>query len=282
MARQHPVHDTIAALTRVQKTRIIVNPDAPTHLQVSYSPEPAPCLLQQLVEELGCSDSGGGGRTIPSSRLLLAPDAWDLWTEIQTSAHTWARELDLNRRPYLTRVHGGRGPDRPTQQRHPAPWWTLTVVDDTPPEVLAQLGQALAAVKTTHPPALRRVLGVDDRDRAHQLPPVGRLLRHAAATATGRGLDPVADAIHRAAQRWHAQIEAMLHGVQAQRGVRGAQCPHCEATTVAEERPDGTYQVPSVVLVQREMAGAPLSWLACLACGWSRSLADPAGLAVAA
>jgi hypothetical protein len=275
MSRQHPVHDTIAALTRVQKTRIIVNPDAPTHLQVSYSPEPAPCLLQQLVEELACSTSGGGGRTIPSSRLLMATDAWDLWTQIQTSTHAWARELELDRRPYLHRVHGGRRPDRPTRQRQPAPWFaTLAVAAGTPPEVLTQLGDRLGAVATTLPPAPARQQ-LADPGRLHQLPPAGRLLRHVAATATSRGLDPLADAIHRSGQRWRAQIEQMLHGVQEQRGVRGATCPACEARWVLEDRADGaTYRLPTIILVQRQVAGEPLTWLACLACGWSRGAGD--------
>ncbi|HLU43585.1 MAG TPA: hypothetical protein VKZ67_00970 [Natronosporangium sp.] len=118
-------------------------------------------------------------------------------------------------------------------------------------------------------------------DDGHPIPPAGRLLRHVAATATGRGLDDIADAIHHAAQRWRTQIEAMLHGRVEQRGIRAATCPACSATTVRETRQDevvegrpgsGVYTVPAVVLVDREIAGEHLRWLTCLACGWSRNL----------
>jgi len=268
MARQHPVHDTVAALTRTHQQRIDVTPT------VSYRVE-APCLLQQLVDELGCSDTGGGGRTVPGSRLLMATDAWDLWVEIQTSVHTWARELELDRRPYLHRVRGGRGLDRPERQRQPAPWYaTLAVADDTPPEVLAQLGQRLPPVLPAPAPVTTRQQ-LADPGRLHQLPPVGRLLRLVAGTATSRGLDPMADAIHRSASRWHAQITAMLTGRVEQRGVRGATCPACGAVSVLEDRDDGAvYRAPAIVLVQRAVAGEPLTWLACLACGWSRGAGD--------
>ncbi len=106
-------------------------------------------------------------------------------------------------------------------------------------------------------------------------PPVGRLLRHVAGLTTSRGLDQVADTIWRSATRWRRQIEAWLHGAVEQRGVRGAQCPHCEATHVTEARPgEGRVLIPAVVLVDRDLGGNRLQWLACLACGWSRGLAD--------
>lgn len=132
----------------------------------------------------------------------------------------------------------------------------------------------------TLPVDRRRYLNPAD---GHPIPPVGRLLRLVTATATGRGQAEIADAIHTAATRWRAQIAAMLHGVQQQRGVRGAQCPTCSATTIVETRPQevipgragsGRYRVPAIVLVRREVAGEPLRWLACLACGWSTPAGD--------
>lgn len=204
MARQHPAHNAVNALTRQHRMTIQITPT------VRYTVT-APCLLAQLRDDLATSSSGTGGREIPRSRILLAEDAWDLWTEIHHSTHTWADTLGLDRRY---------------------------------------------------------------RDDGHPIPPVGRLLRLTTATATGRGLDQVADAIARSANRWRAQIQAMLHGIQEQRGVRGAECPACAADSVVEQRPDGRYRVPAIVLVQRAVAGNPLCWLACLACGWSRGLAD--------
>src|SRR5690606_25746558 len=105
---------------------------------------------------------------------------------------------------------------------------------------------------------------------------------HVAGLATSRGLDQMADAIWLAATRWRRQITTWLHGVQEQRGVRGAQCPDCEATHVTDDRPgDGRVLIPAVVLVDRDLDGNRLQWLACLACGWSRGLADLADLATA-
>ena len=185
----------------------------------------------------------------------------------------------------------------------------------TAPSLLAQLRAELAAsttgtggrtIPTSRPPIATDVLDlwteivtsthtwadVLDVDRRPYLspntdpdtdpPPVGRLLRHVAGLATSRGLDQMADAIWLAATRWRRQITTWLHGVQEQRGVRGAQCPDCEATHVTDDRPgDGRVLIPAVVLVDRDLDGNRLQWLACLACGWSRGLADLADLATA-
>lgn len=266
--RQHPVHDTVAALTRVQRQHIEVTPT------VSYRVE-APCLLQQLYEAVALGTEAGG-RGVPGSRANIAIDALDLWREILHNTAGWADTLGIDRAPYR-QPPPPPPPARaqPARQR-PLPWLqALQLADDTPPEVLTAVGDQLSRLPTGtsyDPEPVREQ--IPNPDRIHQLPPVGRLLRAAAGTATSAGLDPVADAIHRNADRWRAQIEAMLHGVQEQRGVRGAICPACETSTVVDERDDGRYRIPAVVLVQREVAGEPLSWLACLACGWSRNLYD--------
>lgn len=260
MTRQHPVHDAVQALTRQQRMTIDITP------AVRYRVS-APCLLQQLAEELGASSAGSGGRTIPSSRLLLASDAWDLWREIVTNTHGWAHELDLDRRPYLpTPAEPRPAADRPERQTQPPPWWSLLDPD------AADVVHTVPGSAPADPPPSREQ--IPDPDRIHELPPVGRLLRLVAATATGRGLDQVADAIHHAAQRWTAQIEAMLHGQIEQRGVRGAECPNCWASSILEDRDDGRYRIPALVLVTRDVAGEQLQWIACQACGWSRGAGE--------
>lgn len=257
MARTHPVHDTIAALTRTQRATIHITPT------IAYRVT-APCLLEQLAVELGASNTGSGGRTIPSSRLLVATDAWDLWQDIQTSVHTWAAELELDRRPYRPQPTPSRPAAGPRPHR-PAPWWMLLDPD------AADLVDPTRLPVPARPAAARREQVAAPRP---QVPPVGRLLRLVAATAVGRGLDQIADAIWRSAERWRAGIEAMLHHQLEQRGVRGVDCPSCYATTVLDQRDDGDFRMPAIVLVQREIAGEPLTWLTCQACGWSRGAGD--------
>lgn len=208
--KRHPVHDSVAALTRRQRQTIAVTPTVRYRVQ-------APCLLQQLQDAIGVGmeTSTTAGRSIPSSRPTVAVDALDLWLEVQTNTHAWAHALDVDRRPYTPGTPSPAG-----------------------------------------------------------LPPVARLLRHVAGVVTGRALERMADAIHTAAVRWQRQIVAMLHGTVEQRGVRGAECPACSQTTVVERRDDGRVRVPAVVLVQREIEGNALTWLACLACGWARDLAS--------
>lgn len=106
-------------------------------------------------------------------------------------------------------------------------------------------------------------------------PPVGRLLRAVAATAVSQGKQPIADAVQRAAEKWHRQILAMLTGQVDQRPVRGAACFDCGQTSVLEERAgDGTYRVPALVLVTNDQTGEPMHWLACRACGWNEQVAE--------
>jgi hypothetical protein len=107
----------------------------------------------------------------------------------------------------------------------------------------------------------------------HPIPWVGRLLRTVAATAISRGEEDMATTIARVATRWAGQITAMVTGTPEQRGVRGAACPDCEATSIIEAQEGGEHmRRPAIVLVTREVDGHPLRWLACQACGWTRTL----------
>lgn len=104
-------------------------------------------------------------------------------------------------------------------------------------------------------------------------PWIGRLLRHTAATAISKAMDPVADRIETNARRWTNQINTMLTGHTDQRGVRGATCPNCAQATILEDRPsDGLYRIPAIVLVSRDT----LRWLVCQACGWTDPIVGPA------
>ncbi len=115
----------------------------------------------------------------------------------------------------------------------------------------------------THGLAAHLGLNRTDPHPSSNTPWLGRLLRHCAAEAVSRGLPNTADRIEHNARSWAAQITAMLTGRTEQRSIRGAQCPHCWATTIVEERPDGLYRVPAVILVTRDT----LRWLVCQACG---------------
>lgn len=106
-------------------------------------------------------------------------------------------------------------------------------------------------------------------------PAVGRLLRAVAAASVSQGREAVADAITRAAEKWHRQILAMLHNQVDQRPVRGANCFECQATTVVEERDgdaEGTYRIPAIVLITHDQGGIADYWLACRGCGWNEQV----------
>lgn len=117
----------------------------------------------------------------------------------------------------------------------------------------------------------------DPRDR-HPIPWVGRLLRNVTAGALSKGETAMADRIEAKALRWARDITVMVTGEAEARGVRAA-CPECAATTTIEERDgEGRVQVYAIVLVVRPVAGGPLRWLSCRACGWHMSLSDGAPL----
>lgn len=60
----------------------------------------APCLLQQLAEDVVSSLNGGGGRTTPGSKALIDHAALDLWVEIASSVGAWAVVLGVDRSRY--------------------------------------------------------------------------------------------------------------------------------------------------------------------------------------
>lgn len=90
--------DAVGELVRHHTMRIHYLPGAPDrHYTVR-----APSLLTQLADLIATSNNGRGGRTVPTSRLPLDPTALQLWTDLASNVHGWARELGINRRPYLT------------------------------------------------------------------------------------------------------------------------------------------------------------------------------------
>lgn len=130
-----------------------------------------------------------------------------------------------------------------------------------------------------------RAVGMSDAERRarvldHPIPWVGRLLRTATATATARGEEAMTEAIGRSAREWARRITAMVTGTPEARGVR-ATCPDCGAAMVIDVREDDRerVQVYAVVLAVRDVAGRPMRWLSCRACGWTLSFGmDAEGL----
>lgn len=127
-----------------------------------------------------------------------------------------------------------------------------------------------------HAHYLAWALGINRRDPGitSEIPWEGRLLRTATATAHGRGWTAAVDRVEVKAQGWRQQIEAMLTGQHHERPLRSARCPSCSSTTVREEREDGTYQVPALILVTRDYLAE--RWLVCNACGQNQAMADHA------
>jgi hypothetical protein len=116
---------------------------------------------------------------------------------------------------------------------------------------------------------------IDPFGGQHRIPWPGRLLRTTASTALGKGFGDLVDRIEHDARRWAGQIHALVTGRPETRGVRGAQCPECEARRVDEVRPgEGLVRVPAIVLTVREIDDGVLRWVTCLACGWNVPLND--------
>lgn len=118
---------------------------------------------------------------------------------------------------------------------------------------------------TAHHLAWRLNLSRTDPGITSQIPWVGRLLRTATATAHGRGWSEAVCHVESRARSWREQIEAMLTGQHTYRPIRGAQCPRCGFSTVHEQREDGLYRVPALVLVTETYQAE--RWLVCNACG---------------
>jgi hypothetical protein len=121
-------------------------------------------------------------------------------------------------------------------------------------------------------------VGVSRRDPfggQHVIPWPGRLLRTMTTTAASKGHDQIIKSVETNARRWAGQIMAIVTGRPETRGVRGAHCPECRATSVIEVREgEGRVQVPAIVLTVREVDDGVLRWLTCLACGWNVPLTD--------
>lgn len=126
----------------------------------------------------------------------------------------------------------------------------------------------------THAHGLANALDVPrhDTNPSSPIPHVGRLLRTATATAHGRGWYAAVDRVELKARSWREQIDGMLSGQHHERPLRGAHCPTCSSTTVLEQREDGTYRVPALVLITRDYLAE--RWLVCQACGQNQAMAD--------
>ncbi len=266
------LHDAVGALIRTQTLRIHYLPG----LRSAHYTVRAPCLLAQLEAEVGASTGGtaSGGR---GAATLVASDALDLWVAILTAVHAWARHLGIDRRPYLDRTpitaSGAADPERePGWMRRLAPH--LAPVDWAGP--LAAPGPPDTGSSPPPPPApaahLWR-LGLEDTPALadRHVPPVGRLLRAVAATIVERGDERVADAVTRSTLRWADQIRALLTHTGELRALRGMACASCAATTARDERPDGVYPVPALVVRMAVMDGGDPDdrwpYLQCRACG---------------
>lgn len=128
---------------------------------------------------------------------------------------------------------------------------------------------------TWHTHGLADALDIPRRDpgTASVIPWTGRLLRTATATAHGRGWTAAVNRVEHKARGWREQIEGMLSGRHIERPLRGARCPTCSATNVQEDREDGTYRIPALVLITRDYLGTE-RWLVCQACGENQAMAD--------
>lgn len=146
------------------------------------------------------------------------------------------------------------------------------VAASRPPAALNALDLWLEIQFNTH--YLAKWLGIDRRDRNERspVPHVGRLLRTVTVTAHGRGVTPMVDRIEVKARGWCSQISSQLTGRRHERAIRGASCAQCESTTVLDQRDDGVYRSPALVLVTRDWLSE--RWIICYACGWNMPLAD--------
>lgn len=127
-----------------------------------------------------------------------------------------------------------------------------------------------------HAHYLAWAVGIPRRDPGgtSPIPWTGRLLRTATATAHGRGWHAAVNRVEAKAIAWRQQIEAVLTGTQQQRPLRGARCTWCLATTITEDREDGTYRTPALILITRDHLAE--RWLVCQACGHNEPMADHA------
>jgi hypothetical protein len=293
---RYPAVEAVAELIRTRTMRIDIT--ATTGYTVR-----SPCLLQQLADALGTGGENGG-RGIPTSRPLIAPDAWDLWADIHRTTTRWAQILGLD----ISRYQPEPAPP-PRPRSHPAPARHIERGERCPSsDLLAdQCAHCRGADLTPDldptawmPPARPRQLTTIRVDQAIDddpvTTPIGRLL-HAVAihAATARPGPRGADAVERRVREWHTRIDTLLAGVVQERGLRDAECPQCASirpyprnligprsgpqptTTVIEEREEEgrlvPYTVPAIVLVTREY-GDVLAWLVCRACGWTKPLVD--------
>lgn len=254
------VADAAGELLRQQALRVHFLPGQP---ETFYTAR-APSLLDQLGDAVASSGGGRGGHTVAGPRLPLDAGALDLWTEMHLSVHGWARQLGVDRRPYLA-----RGYDTGWRREPIPPWmitharWVRAVAWDRP-------------IETPTPTQPRPELIAVEPHRAavDELPGLGRLLRETVAAAVAPGFEEVARALGRrcwcardiapddCGRCWVHRIKGMLAPDMADRELRGAACWECRTevldprtgtrllaptTTTIIEQDGERYRVPAIV-----------------------------------
>ena len=262
--------DAVGQLLRQQTMRIHFLPGAPD----AFYKVRAPSLLAQLGDAVASSTTGRGGRTTPGSRVPLAVDALQMWTDIHTAVHAWAKELHVDRRPYLrlTRAAAYSTDVGPAWMRTLRPWlrpvaWDQPIEDATrsnatTDHTVVSPSPAYKSQPTAQPPHLAVLLPLESSGQLDPaLPPIGRLLRVTAAAAISAGSAGEAIAITMARRSycgrditpadctrgcWTHRIVGLLAGAVEDREIRGAACWECR--TAHEQVDPETGDVTVVML----------------------------------
>jgi hypothetical protein len=231
------LHQAVNLLLRRPTRRIDVGP---AHYTVR-----APCLLQQLADAVAASTNGAGGRTTPGSKLPVNTDAMDLLHEIEFSVHTWARDLDIDRRPYLKAAE---------KAAEPAPGYSHA----------ERLIRQRAAAR------VGRAVPVRDEP-----PPTGLLLRAVAAAVSGRtDREDMAQAIERNCRRWDTRIRTLIDpDERLGRDLTRVACPHCGVAWVVPDYESEIWR-PSTTdptLVRVPALWAEVGTTGVIRCLWCRA-----------
>lgn len=228
--------DAVGMLIRQQSKRVHFLPGRP---EAHYAVR-APSLLVQLADAVASSSGGRGGRTVPGSRAPVAVDALDLWHDIHVGVHGWARQLGVDRRPFVAqaRARAAEIERLPEWQRTLRPWLRPVAWDE-------DLAVVVAEEPAVVPPPAAQERRYAPTGVGTDQPPVGRLLRVTAAAAVSKG-DP--ELIRTLTRRcacgrdvapadcrtgcWAHRIQGMLAAIVEDREIRGASCWECRTETV--------------------------------------------------
>ena len=210
--------DAVGELLKAPSMRIHCLPGAPERFYTVR----APSLLDQLADAVANS-SGSHAHTVPGPRLPLSAEAIDLWHQVMTSLHMWARDLGLERRSTPTHI-----------------LTTLRTVSITPMASPSQLLRKLK-VAAVRPGAEEIADAIQKRcwcGRAELMP-----------SDCGRC--------------WVHRIQGLLITEVPDREIRGAACTHCRSeqvdpdtgtvvmvptTTTVIERDGERLRVPAIIV----------------------------------